>query len=79
MIALCQTEQEKAEKILRLYLAAARNDEGEKMVLCNVDYPKMKLISQAVVEPEYGEDEEARPKRTGRKKDTTDWDQPSTA
>jgi hypothetical protein len=78
MIALCQTESEKAENIIRFYLAAARNCEGEKMVLCEVDYARMKLKSQGIMEPEYDEDD--KPQRNnprGKKKDTTDWDRPA--
>lgn len=80
MIALCQTEREKAAKIMRLYLAAARNDEGEKMVNCKIDYERMLIKSEGISDPEYedgvdggGEDGQRRGRRGGRPQD---WDAP---
>lgn len=78
MLALCQTEKEKAEKVIRLYLAAARNDEGEKMVHCKVDYPRMLLISQSISDPEYEDDTSSNEGFKGKKKkpksESVDWD-----
>ena len=78
MIALCQTEKEKADKILRLYLAACRNSEGEKMVTCKVDYEKMLIKSEAITDPEY-EDEAPAARRRRNPAEGADWDAPARA
>lgn len=76
MIALCQTEKEKADKLIRLYLAAARNNEGEKMVNCKLDYEKMLIKSEGVSEPEYEDEGEQRKGRRRPEGPDVNWDQP---
>lgn len=79
MIALCQTEKEKAEKIMRLYLAATRNSEGEKQVTCKIDYEKMLIKSEAITEVEYDDDNGGEGRKGGRKRqenggEAANWD-----
>lgn len=66
VLALCMTEQEKAERKMRIVPVAMRNDSGDKVVDCVVNYEKMLLTSVGLSEPDYEEDV---PKKFGKKKD----------
>lgn len=76
-IALCMTEEEKLKGDLRMYMAATRNDAGDKVINCKVDYTKMLLTSVGVSDPEFEEDGESsyRYKSRGRR-DQDDGDDP---
>lgn len=56
VVAAVQTEEEKANGMLRLAMVAARNDAGDKQVHCKVDYPIMRLTSTGVSQIEFEED-----------------------
>jgi hypothetical protein len=56
VLAFCQTEEEKHNQQLRMAVVAARNDAGDKIINCTVDYPKMLLKSVGVSELEYDDD-----------------------
>lgn len=77
IFALCQTRSEKAEGKMRIVPVAARNDSSDKMVLCDVQYDRMKLISTGIADIELEEEEERssdKPKWEGgggRKKSTS--------
>ena len=69
VLANVQTEEEKANGCLRLATVAARNDSGDRQVLCKVDYPLMKLTSVGVEDIVYEEDVKKAKKR-GREDDS---------
>jgi replicative DNA helicase len=67
VIGLCQTEEEKLNREMRLVPVAMRNDSSDHSVLCTIDYDRMKMVSVGVAETEF-EDEEPR-KYAKREKD----------
>jgi hypothetical protein len=75
VLALCQTEQEKAERKMRVVPVAARNDSGDKVVDCKIDYERMSLTSVGLSDPEYDdgtdddEDGSKKYKKKGKKTD----------
>lgn len=52
-IALCQTEQEKQEQKMRIVPIASRNDAEGKQINCTIDYSRMRLYADEVVDIEY--------------------------
>lgn len=52
-IALCQTEQEKQDQKMRIVPIASRNDAEGKQLNCTIDYARMRLYADEVVDIEY--------------------------
>lgn len=68
VMAICQTEEEKADGRLRLATVAARNDSAEKEIQCEVDYERMQVISTGVSDIEYEDATDKVPKKSAREK-----------
>ena len=57
LLALCMTEEDKLNGDLRIFMAATRNDAGDKVINCKVDFPTMRMKSVGLSDPEFEEDE----------------------
>ena len=64
VMALCQTEEEKFRGEMRIAPVAMRNDAGDRIINCRIDYQRMAMTSVDTSDPDFDDSEEdERPRR----------------
>jgi hypothetical protein len=63
VLALCQTEEEKFRGEMRIAPVAMRNDAGDRIINCRIDYQRMAMTSVDTSDPDFEDSEEDAPPR----------------